>query len=355
MSLVRFRERLAKEKLDAFVVTSLVNVRYLSGFTGSNAALLVTPERCLLFTDPRYTEQAASESAFPVRILKRGPLTTAVSKEIAARKFPRVGFERNRISYADFARLDSTKPMRAELIAGDGWIEELRAIKTPEEIAKIRASVLLNSKALDRSIRRFKIGMTENELAAEIDYQQRKLGAEKPAFDTIVASGAHAALPHAHPRDVRIETNRLLLIDMGAFRSGYASDMTRTYAVGTIGRRERALYEAVLEAQLAAVDATGPGVTAGKVDRAARQVLQKHGFDKLFVHSTGHGLGLEIHENPRIAKRERAELTAGMVITIEPGVYQSGFTGVRIEDTVLVTPSGVEMLTPTSKELTQIA
>lgn len=353
--MVSLIERLASEKLDALVITSLVNVRYLTGFTGSNGALLLSQGRSLLFTDPRYTEQAAAESSVPVRIVKRGPLVLAINLEIKKRRFARVGFERGRISYADYARLNDAKPMRTELVAVDGWIEQTRAIKTPDEIAKIRASVLLNSEALERARKRFKATMTERDLASEIDYQQRRLGAEKPSFDTIVASGSHAALPHAHPRAIRIENDRLLLIDMGAFLDGYASDMTRTFAVGQTSRHDRNVYAAVLEAQLAALAAVRAGVPVSKVDRAARGVLARHGLDRHFVHSTGHGLGLEIHEGPRIAKQEKTKLEAGMVITIEPGVYLPQKMGVRIEDTVLVTASGAEILTPTPKELTQIA
>ena len=353
--MVSLIERLASEKLDAFAITSLVNVRYLTGFTGSNGALLLTPERSLLFTDPRYTEQAAAESSVPVRIVKRGPLINAVSDEIRKRKLSRVAFERGRISFADHARLSESKTLSTELLPIDGWIEQLRLIKSPAEIARIRASVLLNSQALERARKRFKPGITEQAFAAEIDYQQRLLGAAKPSFDTIVASGAHAALPHAQPRRAPIENDRLLLIDMGAFLDGYASDMTRTYAVGRPSRDDRHLHAAVLESQLAALATVRPGVSVAKIDAAARRVLRHYGLHQQFVHSTGHGVGLEIHEGPRIAPKEKTILQPGMVITIEPGVYLPGQSGVRIEDMVLVTSTGAEILTPTPKELTQLA
>lgn len=195
--------------------------------------------------------------------------------------------------------------------------------------------------------------MTESELAAEIDYQNRRLGAEAPAFDTIVATGERAALPHAHPGATRISPG-MLLIDMGAFRDGYASDMTRMVHVGPAPTKYKRAYKVVLEAQLGAVAAVKPGVTTNAVDRAARTTLKRHGLEKEFVHSTGHGLGLEIHELPRIGRRDKTKLEAGMAITIEPGVYIEGWGGIRIEDTVLVTATGCEVLTPTSKELREI-
>jgi Xaa-Pro aminopeptidase len=227
-------------------------------------------------------------------------------------------------------------------------------VKSAMEIEKIRRSVGINSQAYSRTIERLKPGVTELEIAAELDYQMRRLGAESTAFETIVAAGERSALPHAHPTARRLGENELLLIDMGASVDGYSSDMTRVAHTGSVPKRTRSLYEAVLEAQLASIDAVRAGVPAGKVDQAGRRVLQKHKLDKMFVHSTGHGLGLEIHEPPRVAKKEKLTLQAGMAITIEPGAYIEGFAGVRIEDTVIVTENGCEVLTPTSKELFQI-
>jgi Xaa-Pro aminopeptidase len=224
-------------------------------------------------------------------------------------------------------------------------------VKSPREVELIRGAVKINSEAYERALKRYKPGMLESELGAELDYQMRRLGAEYAAFDTIVASGAHSALPHAHPRAVEIEANALLLVDMGAQANGYASDMTRMALPGKPSRRAKQLYRAVLDAQLEAIGATRAGATAASVDQAARRVLKSAGLDSLFIHSTGHGLGLEIHEHPRIGKTEKSALQAGMVITIEPGVYVEGWGGIRIEDTVLVTDGGCEVLTPTAKEL----
>lgn len=341
---------LAEHHLDALLVTALPNVRYLAGFTGSNAMLLVFPDRALLFTDPRYAIQAAGEVDCPVKVSK-GPIVADLAAALARRRVRRLGFERSRISFDLFDALRSHLPLKSSLEPVAGWIERLRMRKSEREIALIRQSVETNSRAFDLAIRHLRAGMTENDLAAEIEYRMRRLGAEKPAFDTIVAAGARSALPHASPTAVRIKARDLVLVDMGAMQEGYASDMTRMLYFGTPGLKARRLYHAVEEAQLAALAAVRAGVQAGAVDKAARRVLRTAGFERAFVHSTGHGLGLEIHEAPRLGKRESLVLEPGMTITIEPGAYLEGFGGVRIEDTVVVTANGCDVLTPTSKEL----
>ena len=338
-----------RESYDAIVVTTPQNIRYLSGFTGSNAALLLRGNEMTLFTDPRYALQAKRETRAKVKIV-RGELIPALADSLAKCKI--IGFENRRISYSAAASLQQLLKLGANLVGIEGAIEQKRMVKSAEEIELIKESVRINSLAFERGLKRFRHGMTESGLAAELDYQQRLLGAEKPAFDTIVAAGKRSALVHAHPSGETIPSNGLLLIDMGSFRRGYASDMSRTVHLGRASAKVRTLYNAVLEAQLAAIDAVKPGVTTGRVDLAARAVLKKYGFDKAFVHSTGHGLGLEIHEPPRIGKRDKTRLTAGMAITIEPGVYLEGMGGIRIEDTVLVTANGCEILTPTPKEFT---
>jgi Xaa-Pro aminopeptidase len=333
----------------AYLATALPNVRYLSGFTGSNAALLLTDERAILFTDPRYRTQASRESDCEVRIAK-GPLVREIAIAVARLRLKSVAFERNRIGFEEHQALtEALAGVRLKPV-GDA-VEALRMVKSTDEIAAIRKSVQLNSTALEQALRHFKPSMTEVDLAAEIEYRMRRLGADGTAFDTIVASGERTALPHAHPIAKPIQRDQLLLIDMGANVAGYASDMTRTFGLGQLDAKIRRMYKAVLESQLAAIAAVKPGVSCAQVDRAARGVLRGHGLEKLFVHSTGHGLGLEIHERPRIGRREATKLEPGMAITIEPGVYQEGIGGIRIEDTVVVTSQGCEILTPTSKEL----
>jgi Xaa-Pro aminopeptidase len=340
-------------KLDALLVTNLHNVRYLTGFTGSNGSVLLFKDRpAVLFTDPRYTVQSQQQVNCRVRIAK-GPLTKSILREIGRTRVRRLAFEQENLTVGQLEAFRKELPARTQLEPVTGLIEQLRLIKDTDEIEKIRASVLSNSAALEEALKRFKIGMKESELAAEIDCQNRKLGAEAPSFDTIVAAGDRAALPHAQPGAARI-TPGILLIDMGAFRDGYASDMTRMVHVGSATPKYKRAYRAVLEAQLAAVDAVKPGVTTNSVDRAARGTLKRHGLEREFIHSTGHGLGLEIHELPRIGRKDKTRLEAGMAITIEPGVYIEGWGGIRIEDTVLVTAGGCEVLTPTTKELREI-
>jgi Xaa-Pro aminopeptidase len=342
------RKTLRENRTDGYAITALPNVRYLTGFTGSNGALLLTQDRALFFTDPRYETQAGMECDCDVKVVK-GPLLPELSKWVQRLRLKSLGFEENRISYEDHGRLKQMKGVRLKPVAG--MVERLRMVKSQPEIATIHASVQLNSAALEQALRHFTTAMTEQNLAAEIDYRMRLLGAEGTAFETIVASGERTALPHARPTEVPLSGDELLLIDMGASVAGYASDMTRTFAVGKLDSRKRRMHRAVLESQLAALSAVRPGVTCTSVDAAARRVLRGYGMDKLFVHSTGHGLGLEIHERPRIGRKETAVLEPGMVITIEPGVYQQGLGGVRIEDTVVVTQSGCQILTPTGKEL----
>jgi len=346
-------EELARRKLDAFLVTGLPNVRYLSGFTGSNAMLLLAGGRVTLFTDPRYGIQARQESDCPVKV-SRGPLLKDVLALLRRNQTSRLGFERGRISFEtyDYLRANAPPGMALEPLAG--VVERLRMIKSAEEIALIRESCRTNSRAFEQALRHVRPGIRESELAAEIDYRMRRLGAEGPAFDTIVAFAEHTALPHASPGARQLTPGRVILIDMGATRKGYASDMTRVLILGRAPARVKRLYRAVLEAQLAGIAAVRAGVTAGSVDRAARKALQAQGLAAAFVHSTGHGLGLEIHEAPRLGKRDPTLLEPGMTITVEPGVYLEGVGGIRIEDTVAVTEAGCEVLTPTSKELREL-
>jgi len=266
----------------------------------------------------------------------------------------RIGYEQTRMTCDSFEALKNRLPMKASLVPIASWMEELRIIKSPAELALIRRSVETNSRAFEQVTARLKAGVTERALAAELEYRMRRFGAEKPAFDTIVAGGARTALPHSEPSSARLEIGGLVMVDMGALQEGYSSDMTRMLYLGVPTAKVKRTYRAVLEAQLAALDAVRPGALAAQVHQQARRVLKSYGLDRAFVHSTGHGLGLEIHEPPRIGKNGKTRLEAGMAITIEPGAYLEGFGGIRIEDTVVVTSSGYEILTPTSKELRTI-
>jgi Xaa-Pro aminopeptidase len=345
---------LAGRKLDALLVAFSPNLRYLTGFTGSNGNLLLLPDRAILFTDPRYQIQAGQEVTCQVKIAK-GALALDVAAVITKLRLKRIGYEPARMTCDLFEALRARLPLKASLESVAGWIEGLRTIKSDAEMDKIRRSVQTNSRAFEQTVKRLRPGTTEQDLAAELEYRMRRLGAEKPAFETIVAGGARSALPHAQPTAARLEPGGLVVVDMGAFQDGYASDMTRMLFLGSPTPRVKRAYRAVLEAQLAAIDAVRAGVSTAHVDQQARKVLKGYGLDKAFVHSTGHGLGLEIHEPPRLGKRDKSRLETGMAVTIEPGVYLEGFGGIRIEDTVAVTPSGCEILTPTSKELRAVS
>ena len=351
-----------KKYIDALIVSSLPNVEYITGFNGSNALILIEEDgKVTLFTDPRYEIAAKQVFQGPVRMVKnRASLAAAALKLALQRKHRKIGFEKLHLSYAEYQAISENLPLSVELVPSGGEIENQRMVKDASELAAIRKAVATNSKAFDAAIRKVKIGMTETDLAAELDYQQRRKGASGTAFDTIVAFGDRTALPHAHPGSATLKNGEIILIDAGARQDGYTSDMTRMLcAGGKPSTRLNQLYQAVLESQLAAIDAIRPGVPAHKVDLAARSVLKQHGLDKQFVHSTGHGLGLEIHEAPSLRKpskenKDRTPLAAGMVITVEPGAYVEGVGGIRIEDTVLVTNSGFEILTPTRKDLIQL-
>lgn len=341
---------LPERKLDVLLVAFSPNLRYLSGFTGSNGNLLILPDRCILFTDPRYQIQVGLETTCQVKISK-GPLVVDVVAAIKKFGLTRIGYEPARMSCELFESLKSRLPMKASLEPVPGWVEELRMRKSPTEIARIRRSVETNSQAFEQTVPRVRVGMKEQDLAAELEYRMRRLGAEKPSFETIVAAGERSALPHAQPTSARLKSGDLVVVDMGAVQDGYCSDMTRMLYLGRQTAKVKRTYRAVLEAQLAAIDAVRAGVSTAHVDRAARQVLKGYHLDHVFIHSTGHGLGLEIHEPPRIGRRDKSKLQTGMAITIEPGAYVEGFGGIRIEDTVIVTEKGCEVLTPTPKGL----
>jgi Xaa-Pro aminopeptidase len=343
-------DQLADQKVEALLISSPANIRYLTDFAGSNALMLITRTSEHFITDPRYGADASATITCKVRVSK-SPLIQAAAGLAKRKRLRKIGFEPSWLRMEEYDQLKSALGRGADLEPVAGLVENLRAIKSPEEIAKIRRSVRVNSEAFSRTLNRVRPGARESEIAAELDFQMRILGAEKTAFDTIVATGPRSALPHAHPTRHTLGDKELVLIDMGAMVDGYASDMTRVAHIGTPSRRLREMYRAVAEAQLAATDAVRPGIPVYKVDATARDVLKRHGLDEQFIHSTGHGLGLEIHEPPKIGKKEKTRLQAGMVITIEPGVYVEGFGGVRIEDTVLVTERGCHVITQTPKKL----
>jgi Xaa-Pro aminopeptidase len=340
---------------DVFLVTHLPNVRYLCGFTGSSGILALAPSGSVFFSDGRYTEQARAEVAGArVTIVRKSPLAAAAEwllRSARRRSWLRVGIESEHLTVAARTLLLRLLSPRARLRNTAGVVERLRTVKDKDELARIRAAVKLGSSLFEGVLSRVRPGTPESALAAELEYAARRGGAEEMSFPTIVAAGPRSALPHARASANPVPPRGFVLFDFGVILAGYCSDMTRTVCVGRPTAEARRIYQAVLEAQQAAIAAVRPGVAVGEVDRAARNVLRGAGLARYFTHSTGHGVGLEIHEPPRVAAGQRERLQPGMVITVEPGVYLAKRGGVRVEDMVVVTGSGCEVLTSTSKEL----
>jgi Xaa-Pro aminopeptidase len=338
--------------VDGLLVTHLPDVRYLCGFTGSNAALVLADARSVLITDGRYTAQAKAEASGTRVVIAKKPVVPTACEWIEAAAVKRCGFDAANTSVATLESMRqavSTK-VRRRLFARVGpLVARLREVKDADEIARLKAAATLGCGLFDRLLEVLRPGLTEIEVAAELEHAARLAGAEAMSFETIVASGERSALPHGRASLAKLPKRGFVTLDFGVVLDGYSSDMTRTVHLGNALDGEREVYDAVLEAQQAAVAAVAPGVTAGDVDEAARSVLRKTGLDKYFTHSTGHGVGLEIHEGPRLAAKQTQVLEQGMVITIEPGVYMPGRFGVRIEDMVLVTKNGGEVLTPSVK------
>lgn len=355
----QLRRRLTRAGLSGLLVTHLPDVRYLSGFTGSSAALAVTRRAARLFTDGRYATQAAEEvSAARVEIVARSAAVAAVEWLAAQPGVEFAGFDPAWTTVAELARWKSALPsgMRRSFLSSLSapLVEPLRMVKDEDELALIAQAALVGCRLFDHILGFVRPGIPEIEVAAELEHQARQMGAEGMSFDTIVASGARSALPHGHATMARLPRRGFLTLDFGVILKGYCSDMTRTVHFGTPKTNERSAYQAVLEAQEAGVAAVGPGESCGQVDEACRSVLRREGLAEAFSHSTGHGVGLEIHESPRIGAGQTTRLLAGMVVTIEPGVYLAGRFGIRIEDMVAVTRTGGQVLTPAPKALIEL-
>jgi len=354
----KLREHLATTRYDALLISHLPNIRYLCGFTGSAGFLVVQESGSAFFSDFRYDTQAHDEVKAAKVVIARKSLLQSVGLWLGRRRKRRqgwdIGLEAEHFTLADKKRLHDLLPSGTRLRDAPALVERLRMVKDHDELERIRAAVNLGAKLYDRALKVLRPGVKESEVAAEMEFVAREAGAEAMSFPTIIASGARSALPHGRASDQPIRPGGFVVCDFGVILRGYCSDQTRTVWVGTASRRARRIYEAVREAQQAAVDAVRPGASAGDVDAAARNVLRKAGLGRYFTHSTGHGVGLEIHEAPRVAAGQREILQPGMVITIEPGVYFPGKWGVRIEDMVLVTAGGREVLTPTSKDFLAI-
>jgi Xaa-Pro aminopeptidase len=353
----RVATQLAERGLDALLVTNLVNVRWLTGFSGSNGLALVGPgDQRLFLTDFRYLTQSAEQLDAGWRREIAPEILPAATNHVGGDGAPvRLGFDDASMSVKEHAALAKKVADGVELVPAGGLIEQLRAIKDAGELDKIRAAAKLADAALTEVLSRGLAGRTERDVALDLEMTMRKAGAQAVSFPPIVAAATHSALPHAEPRDVPIPAGTLVTIDWGAELDGYASDCTRTYATGELDPRDEEIYRIVLEAQEAAVAAVRPGVGAREVDAVARDIITAAGHGEHFGHGLGHGVGIEVHEGPRLSQRSEATLAAGQVVTIEPGIYVPGAVGVRIEDLAIVTEDGCEVLTGLPKDLQVIA
>jgi Xaa-Pro aminopeptidase len=343
---------LAERELDALVVTNLTNVRYLTGFTGSNGVCVLGAEQRDFVTDFRYVEQVKRE----VQDFERIQGTQDLLGDVAERLSGRVGFEDQHMTVRTHRRFGELVGEGVELVPAGGMVEDLRAVKSPDEIARVREAAKLADGILEYLRERGLVGRTEREVAVDLEHQMRERGAEEPSFPSIVAAGPNGALPHASPGDARIEEGQLVVVDLGCRLDGYCSDCTRTFATGSLEDEALEVYELVERAQIEALLAIRAGSSCRKVDGVARSIIEEAGHGDRFGHGLGHGVGLEVHEAPRLSRLapEDARLSAGNVVTVEPGVYLPDRFGVRIEDLVVVTEDGCEILSGFPKSLTTV-
>ncbi|HYM49046.1 MAG TPA: Xaa-Pro peptidase family protein [Candidatus Limnocylindrales bacterium] len=348
------RRRLAELELDAILVSAPANIRYLSGFTGSLGYLLIGGQTAEIVGDSRYWVQM-EEEAVGFDLVRSGlsaDVLSAVTDRLRSAGFTRLGFEAQDLTVAGFETLRSRVGQGVSLQPLRGVVEELRMHKRPEEIERLRAVAGISSRAFDRIRGSIRPGLRERDLAFLLEQAFRELGADGPAFETIVASGERGALPHARPTDRVIERGDMIVFDFGARAAGYCADVSRTVVVGQPSPQQQRAIDAVQRAQAAGIAAMRKGATADAIDRIARQVVEQAvGREHAFGHGLGHGIGLEVHERPTLSSRDQTALAPGMVITNEPGVYVPGWGGVRIEDMVLVMESGPEVITSASREV----
>lgn len=349
MKIEKLRELLAEQNLDALLVTNPYNRRYMTNFTGTAGVVIVSKDDAVFITDFRYVEQA-NEQLSGYRIVQHtGTAIQEVANQVQEMKIRTLGFEKEDLSYSQFELYQ--KHVQAELVPVAGLVEQLRIIKTPEEIEVLQQAAAIADAAFVYICSVIKPGKTELEIANELEFFMRKQGAASSSFDIIVASGERGALPHGVASDKVIEAGDFVTMDYGALYNGYISDITRTVAVGEPSAKLREIYDTVLTAQELAVERIKPGMTGIEADAIARGYIQSKGYGEAFGHSTGHGIGLEVHEAPALSFRSETVLVPNMAVTVEPGIYLPGIGGVRIEDDILITETGNERLTKSTKEL----
>ena len=345
--LTHIQEILKDQNLDAFLVMSSYNRRYLSDFTGSSGAVIITPEESFLMSDFRYKAQGKEQAKNLKFILQESSLIDSIINFLQEKGVKTLGFEGEHVNYNTYDKLNSS----FELVALTGEVEKIRQFKTDDELALIQKACEIADASYEHILKFVKAGMTEMEVKNELEAHMISLGASGPSFDTIVASGYRGALPQGVASDKVIEDGDMVTLDFGAYYKGYASDITRSFAVGSVSDEMKKVYDIVLEAQLAALDGIKNGMTGQEADAIARDIISSYGFGDNFGHSLGHSFGLEVHESPGLSSKSSDVLKPGMCVTVEPGIYIDGVGGVRIEDDALVTEDGLKKLTHSSKEL----
>lgn len=348
MKINKLREVMNQKGLEAVVILSPYNRRYLSGFTGTSGSLLITQDKSLLITDFRYIQQANDQAQDFEVINQEGPMLGKINELIKEDQYKKVGVETHLITYNEYQALNTDA---VELSSIEGVIETIRMIKDEFEIKQIQKAADIVDETYEHILKWVKLGMTENEVNNEMEMFMRSKGATCSSFDTIVASGHRGALPHGVASNKVIEEGDMITLDFGALYEGYVSDITRTFAIGEPKEEMKKIYNIVLEAQLAALEQIKPGMTGKEADTIARDVIKSYGYGEQFGHSLGHGIGLEVHEGPALSQKSDIVLEENMCITLEPGIYVDGLGGVRIEDDVLVTKNGLQRFTKSSKDL----
>lgn len=347
--LEQIRQKLQENNCDVFITNNRVNRRYLTKFTGSAGLVWISATDNILITDFRYTEQAQQQSPDWQIIQQEPTLIETMQRLVDQHQVKRIAYESDHVTVDQLTQWQEKLPV--EFVPTKNWVLQLRMIKTEDEIAKIAKAASIADQALAELLPRIKPGMKEKELAFELEFTMRRLGAEGVSFDPIVGSGPQGALPHAVPGDREFQYGDFIVLDFGCVYEGYCSDMTRTLLMGQPTEKHLEIYNLVLEAQLKALAAVKPGVTGKQVDQIARDIIAGAGYGECFGHGLGHGVGLEIHEDPRLSQFGEDILVPGMIVTVEPGVYLPGWGGVRIEDLVVVTENGCRILTATPKDL----
>ena len=350
MQMIKFdkvRTLIDKNNLDAILVMSGYNRRYLTGFTGSSGAAIITREGRFLISDFRYKAQAATQAEHFEFVLQDKGLLDFIMEFLETKGLRTIGFEGQHVNYNTYAQLDA----KFELVPLNNEIEKIRMYKTTDEVSLIRKACEIADETYEHILKFIKPGQSELEVRNELEHHMRKLGAEGSSFDIIVASGERGALPHGVASDKKIEAGEMVTLDFGAYYEGYASDITRSFGVGSVTEEMEKVHDIVLTSQLAALDGIRTGMTGREADAIARDIITEQGYGENFGHSLGHGFGLEVHEMPGLAKSSDMVLEKEMCVTVEPGIYIDGVGGVRIEDDCILTDEGLEKLSHSSKEL----